>query len=61
MIDDDSFDTILPRQVQEWAGVSSGSPYYDEEGEQKSLIDMNDMKVSFKRLAAIIRKHWEDL
>lgn len=57
--------TILPTTVQEWAGMSSNQGAFSSDNFGKTaLSELNDCprgKRSFKRMADIIEKYWEQL
>jgi hypothetical protein len=56
--------TVLPRQVQDWAGMSSESGHFMERNSASgpSLVFYNDqLKFSFKEIANIIRHNKENL
>ena len=51
-----------PDSVRKWAGMgsSSGRLYRPTFEEDTSLASLNDRNWSFKQIADVIEKHWED-
>lgn len=55
--------SILPQEVREWASISSDNGQFNNRTTQ-ALTELNDCtkgKRSFKRMADIIEKNWEQL
>lgn len=55
-------DEMLPREVQNWAGMDSYEGYFvDKWGNLRSLAHLNDNGSDFNKLANIIEKYYEQL
>jgi hypothetical protein len=55
---------VLSSSVMKWAGIKSATGMLDYNSKETSLTDLNDCKKgkrSFKRMADIIEKNWEQL
>jgi hypothetical protein len=57
----DNQSTHLPPSVMQWAGISSPSGIFVEDGYTKSLACENDSGVPFLEIARIIERHWAAL
>lgn len=52
----------LPRFVQKWAGVWSGSGLFHMQKKQVTLVNLNDVtKLNFEQIAEVIEENWESL
>ena len=51
----------LPKEVKDWAGMSSSLGNFDDPFSQPCLADLNDTGQKFKTIADIIEKNYENL
>jgi hypothetical protein len=60
-----NYSTILPVEVQKWAGLNSRNGSLCRSGSLKfagkSLTKFNDEGVSFDQIAQVIADHWKEL
>ncbi len=54
-------DEKLPEIVKQWAGLYNDIGSFKDSPESNDLSDINDLGYSFKEIATIIEKQWENL
>jgi hypothetical protein len=60
--DDEFYDSVLPEQVAEWAGIQDIDPYFRPSDEEQShLSALNDEGSDFNEIAQYIDEYWSQL